>query len=474
MNDADRTVRSVHALVVALSLSGCVVVGPDYIAPAQPITTRYTREDSLRAHAGAMEASQTINAAVNPPPTWWRVFRSPELDALVELALAGSPTLETAQATLAQAHEVVNAARGSQAPQIVVDARAGRSNQVAGGRTGTINSSAVGPALSYDADIFGGTARRIEHAQALADYQQAQWRASRLALLSNTILQVMNLASAIAQTRAAQDIIAADQRNLELVRVSQAAGKSAGLDVLTAESQLASDRALVPPLLQQASVARHALAVLVGKNAAEWSPPDFDFDTLVLPSELPLSPPSALVRNRPDIQAAEAQLHAANAAIGIASAQLYPNLTLTASWTAASVGGALFASPSGVWDIAAGLVTPVFNGGNLRAQRNAAVDAYAAQLGTYRQTVLQAFAQVADVLRALTNDAALLDAQRQALDVAEATLDLTQQSYQAGQTSFPQVIEARRLYQRARLGHVRAKAQRYLDTLQLFVALGGG
>lgn len=243
--------------------------------------------------------------------------------------------------------------------------------------------------------------------------------------------------------------------------------------MLTAESQLASDRALLPPLLQQASVARHAIAVLVGKESANWSAPDFDFGTLVLPSELPLSLPSDLVRHRPDIQATEAQLHAANAAIGIASAQLYPNITLTASWTAASAGGALFANPSHLWDIAADLVAPVFNGGTLQAQRNAAVDAYAAQLGTYRQTVLQAFAQVADVLQALANDAALLEAQRKALDVAQSTLDLTQQSYQAGQASFLQIIEAQRLYQQARLGYVRAKAQRYLDTLQLFVALGG-
>jgi len=213
--------------------------------------------------------------------------------------------------------------------------------------------------------------------------------------------------------------------------------------------------------------------VLVGSTAADWAAPDFDFVLLALPAELPLTLPSDLVRRRPDIEAAEAQLHATSAGIGIASAQLYPSITLNASWTEAAVGGGLFANSSSVWDVAAGLVAPVFNGGTLRAQRDAAVDAYAAQLGTYRQTVLQAFAQVADALQALSNDAALLDAQRKALNAAQATLDLTQQSYQAGQTSFLQIIEAQRLYQQARLGQVRAKAQRYVDTLQLFVALGG-
>jgi NodT family efflux transporter outer membrane factor (OMF) lipoprotein len=287
------------------------------------------------------------------------------------------------------------------------------------------------------------------------------------------VLQAIELASAIEQTRAAQDIIAADQRSLELVRVSQEAGKSAGLDVLTAESQLASDRALMPPLQQQASVARHALAVLAGKTAADWRAPDFDFKVLALPREIPLTLPSELLRRRPDIAQSEAQLHATSAAIGIAAAQLYPAVSLSATWTKSSVGGALFAHPASAWNIAADALGPVFNGGTLRAQRDAAVYGYAAQLSTYRQTVLLAFAQVADGLQALANDAALVDAQRKAFDAAQATLDLTQQSYQAGQASFPQVIESQRLFQQARLGFVRANAQRYLDTLQLFVALGG-
>jgi NodT family efflux transporter outer membrane factor (OMF) lipoprotein len=265
-----------------------------------------------------------------------------------------------------------------------------------------------------------------------------------------------------------------DQRNLDLVQLSAAAGRSAQLDVLTAQSQLASDRGLLPPVQQQASVARHALAVLAGTTAADWSPPGLELTQLALPRALPLSLPSELVRRRPDIVAAEAQLHAASAAIGVASAQLYPNLTLSASWTAAaSSAGALFGSGSNLWNIAAGLVAPVFDGHTLAAQRSAAINAYAAQLGNYRQTVLQAFGQVADVLESLQNDAALLDAQRKALDTARAALDLTQQGYQAGQANLLQLLQAQRLYQQARLGHARASAQRYADTAQLFIVMGG-
>jgi NodT family efflux transporter outer membrane factor (OMF) lipoprotein len=378
------------------------------------------------------------------------------------------------EATLEQARAAVRVARGSRLPQISIGANATRAAPGAGADSGAANSASVGRALAFDADVAGAGARRVEQALALEQAQQAQWRASRLTLIGNIVSQSIALASAVEQASAAQDILAADQRSLELVRVSVAAGKNAGLDVLTTESVLASDRALVPPLQQQASAAGHALAILAGQNpsGARASEVHFDFTTLALPREIPLTLPSELVRRRPDIALSEAQLHATSAAIGIAAAQLYPAVTLSATWTRAAVGNSLFAQPATAWRIAADAVAPLFNGGTLRAQRDAAVHAYAAQLGAYRQTVLQAFAQVADALQALVNDAALLDAQRKALAAAQATLDLTLQSYQAGQASFPQVIEAQRLFQLVRLGHVRANAQRYNDTLQLFVSLG--
>jgi len=461
-------------MVAASLLAGCTAVGPDFVAPGAPTQTRYTSADPTRVDAGSTEVGQGITPAAVAPPAWWREFESNALDAMVDLALAGSPTLASAQATLAAAREAVTAVRGALYPQLAVDASAGRGD-LSSGRSGSgaVNASAITPSVTYAFDAFGATTRRVEQTQALADVQQAQWQAARLALTGGVVQQAIALASAIEQARAVQDIIALDQRNLELVQVSAAAGKSAGLDVLTAESQLASDRTLLPPLLQDASAARHALALLVGRSPAEWAPPDLDFESLALPRELPLALPSQLVRRRPDIEAAEAQLHAANAAIGVATAQMYPSITLTAQWSAVAGGGALFANPVNLWGIAAGLVAPVFSGGALSAQRDAAIAVYAAQLGTYRQTVLQAFSQVADVLESLRHGADLLDAQRKALDASQATLDLTQQSYQAGQTSFLQIFVAQRLYQQARLGYVRAKVQRYVDSAQLFVAIGG-
>ena len=477
MNDIRQPAKArfsgaVAAVATAL-LSACAAVGPDFVAPKDPVQTGYTQADPVRADAGKAETSQRISAGSKAPVAWWQAFASTELNAVVEQALAGSPTMETALATLAQAREGVAADRAGLFPQLGIAVTVGRGNQTAGGAAGVINSSTLGPSLSYDVDPAGANKRRIEQAQALAEAQLAQWQGARLALVGGTVTQAIALASATEQIRGVRDIIAADQRNLELVQLSAAAGKSAGLDVLTAESQLASDRALLPPLQQQASVARHALAVLVGRSPADWAPLEFDFNQLRLPLELPLSLPSELVHGRPDILAAQAQLHASSAAIGIAQAALYPSLTLNASWTSASVGnGALFSHSTPLWDLAANLLEPVFDGGALKAHRAAATDAYAAQLGNYRQAVLLAFQQVADVLQALDHDAALLEAQRKALDAAQATLELTQQSYQAGQTSFLQIIEVQRLYQQARLGYVRAQAQRYADSAQLYIAIG--
>jgi len=212
----------------------------------------------------------------------------------------------------------------------------------------------------------------------------------------------------------------------------------------------------------------------VGRYPADWSPPEFRFASMTLPTELPLTLPSELVRARPDILAAEAQLHAASAAVGVATAALYPSLTLSSSWTTTSgTSGDLFSANSDVWSIAAGLTAPLFHGGTLRAEQRAAVDTLAATLAQYRQTVLQAFGQVADALNALQHDAEAVEAQQAALESSRASLELTQQSYEAGQASFLQILVTQRIYLQARLGIARAESQRYLDTALLFLVLGG-
>ncbi len=425
--------------------------------------------------AGADEVAQQFSIGARLTAGWWQLFDSKPLNAVLALALSGSPTLESARYNLSAARESLTGARGVYYPQVDLGAGTERGGQNIGSTTTTGNLFSIGTSANYSVDLFGGDRRRVDQQAALMDFQRSQLGAAYLALTGNAVLQVIDIASATEQLKAIEEILAVDQRNLELVRVSAAAGKSAQLEVLTAESQLASDRTLLPTLHQQLEVAQYALAVLTGNTPAEWTPPAFDFDSLALPRTLPISVPSELVRARPDISSSEAQLHATNAAVGIATSNLYPILSLTGSWSYAASDTNSFLNPANaIWKAAAGLTAPLFHGRALQAQKRAAVAIYNSQLAMYRQTLLQAFGQVAILLRALEHDAESMAAEQKALETARASLELTQQSYQAGQSSFLQLLEAQRLYQQARLGYVRAKSQRYIDTAQLFVAMGGG
>jgi NodT family efflux transporter outer membrane factor (OMF) lipoprotein len=232
---------------------------------------------------------------------------------------------------------------------------------------------------------------------------------------------------------------------------------------------------LKPGLDQQLSAAKHAMAILLGRAPGDWSPPDFDLATLTLPGQLPVSLPSELVHQRPDVQAAEAQLHAASARIGIATAQLYPSITLSAGISAGSLNGGNLFSPSGlIWSIASGITQPIFDGGTRRAERRAALADFKAYAADYKLTVLQSFGQVADILQALKHDAAFLAAQQRALDTASASVKLQRINYADGGSGLLNLLDAERQYQQASLGYARATAQRYQDTIQLLVAMGGG
>jgi NodT family efflux transporter outer membrane factor (OMF) lipoprotein len=462
-----------------LSILGGCAVGPDFSKPAPSAQAGYRLQPVTLPPAGPTDPQQHLHSGSEIVGQWWTLFRSRELDDTLSLAIDNSPTLDTARATLAQAQQAVLIARSGYFPQADLAAGAQRERVSAGGiegnehLTGTLFS--IGPTVSYGPDLFGRVRRQVEENAALADVQRYALAAAWLTLTGNAVNEAIASASAREQMRAVQDIVAVDQRNVELVEIERSAGKAARTDVLTAQSQLAADVALLPPLKQQLSAAHDALAILAGKTPAEWSAPHFDFDMLVLPVDVPETLPSALVRTRPDILAAEAQLHAASAAIGVATAELYPSVTLSASWTQqAARMGELFDSANGLWSVAAGLTAPLFHGGALKAQRQAAVDAFDGQLGIYRQTVLAAFGQVADTLKALEHDAEELAAQRAALDSAQASLALTQESYQVGAASLFDVLLAQRLYAQARLGYAKAKGQRYLDTAQLFEATGGG
>jgi NodT family efflux transporter outer membrane factor (OMF) lipoprotein len=467
------------ASLVAL-LAGCTL-GPDFLAPAAPDTKAYTEDGIPKTKvAEAKEKEQRFVLGKKITGDWWQLFHAQRLNAVLEQAIAGNQTLVAARASLAQSFEVVAQARGALYPQVDLSAGASRQQLAEAflglpGVTPPFNIFSIGPSVSYALDPFGGNRRRVEQQAAVAGYQAYQLDAAYLTLTGNAATQALNIASARAQIKAVETIIKDDEENLRLVDSELQAGEATQIDVESAASQLAADRTLLPPLRQQVSVARHALSILAGRLPGDWVPPDFDLEEFTLPEELPVSLPSDLVRQRPDILASEAQLHAASAAIGVATAQLYPNINLTASFTQEAVTTAtLFSASDSAWSIGAQLLAPVFHGGALEAQKRAAVDAFDSALATYKETVLTSFGQVADVMEALAHDAELLEAQRRALESAEASLRLTRTTYQYGNVGVLQVLDAQRLAEQARLGYVRAQAQRYLDTVQFFTAMGGG
>jgi NodT family efflux transporter outer membrane factor (OMF) lipoprotein len=479
----DALVLAVAPLVAGLALlaglAGGCAVGPDFKRPAPPALDGYLppepaapRPEQPEPPSSPAEMAQRVELGRQIPAQWWGLFHCPRLDATLRQAIAASNSLAAAKATLAQAREAVVVARAALYPQLDLGASVRRGSA---GLGGAATSFSLGPTAGYSIDAFGGTRRRVEQEAALADNQRYQLAAAYLTLTGNAVTTAIAIASTRLQIATVEDLIRNDQKNLGLVQRELDAGKVARSEVLTAAAQLESDRTQLPNLHQQLSVSRHALAVLAGKAPVEWSPPDFDIGELTLPDELPVSLPSELVRQRPDILAAEAQLHADSAAIGVATAQMYPSITLSASLVQESLALArLFQSASRTWSAGSSLDAPLYRGGALAAQRRAAVDAYDAQQAIYQQTVLQAFGQVADVLSALQHDAELVSASRRALDIAGASLALQRSSYAAGKTSALQLIVAENTYSEARLGNVRALGQRLADTAQLFIAAGGG
>ena len=472
--------RLLAAASLAALLAGCTL-GPDFFAPKPPDTKDYTEDGVPKTQVpGAKEQQQRFVLGQKISGDWWNLFHAKALNEVVEQAIAGNQTLAASRATLAEAQEVVTATTGALYPQLDAGVGASRlraSEAVLGipVRTRPFNLFTIGPTVSYAVDPFGANRRRVEQQEALAESQGYALDAAYLTLTGNAVTQALNIAAARAQIKAVQDIIKDDEENLRLVESELKAGEATQLDVESAASQLAADRTLLPPLRQQVSVARHALSVLLGRLPAQWVPPDFDIADFTLPPELPVSLPSELVRRRPDILTAEAQLHAASAAIGVATAELYPSINLSASFTLEALKTSqLFDPASQLWNVGGQLAAPLFHGGTLQAQKRAAVDAYDAALADYKQTVLTAFGQVADTMEALAHDAELLDAQRRALESAEASLRLVRTTYQYGNVGVLQVLDAQRLTEQARLGYVRAQVQRYLDTAQFLTAMGGG
>ncbi|HUO12980.1 MAG TPA: efflux transporter outer membrane subunit [Caulobacteraceae bacterium] len=457
-------------------LSGCKAVGPDFQAPAPPKLAGY----QMSGDAAPSEVQMSPDARV--AGAWWKSFGSSDLDTVMDQALKGNPSLAEADASLARMQQLVLVAHAAQLPQVDTNAalESERVNLTAFGFTGfpglnisnpTLGLYTIGGTVSYDADLFGGLRRATEAARAQAEAQARQADAAYLTLTGQTTMAALQIATIRAEIAAADRTVAEDQQVLDIVHAAQQAGGEAPSASVSAKAQLAQDRAALPPLRQQLAQARHALAQLVGQAPADWAPPDFELAAFTAPVSTPVSLPSSLVRHRPDILVAEANLHAATAEIGVATAQFYPDFKLTANLAqTALTPTSLFAYKSTGWTLAAGLTQPVFHGGAIRANRRAAVDAANAALAHYKGAVVAAFTQVADVMSSIAQDDAEIADETLAEDEAAAAVRDDETAYKLGGGALLPVLDDERRLQAARRSLVMAQGKRLADIAQLYVA----
>ena len=465
------------ALLLGACLTGGCAMGSRYTRPADPVQTEYVKPETSPLAGIEPAAVQHVSLGSGPPDQWWTLLRSPEIDRLVRQALQNNQSIAGAKAHLAAARERVRAARGAWYPQVDLGAGAQRTRfgaPVLGSLAKDFppfSAYTAGAEVSYDFDVFGSTRSQVDEAAADAQYQSAQLAAVALVVSGNVAIEALQIATVRAQIRVAGQIVSDDEHMLSLIRAARELGAVSAMDVLSAQSQLDHDRTLLPPLHQQLSEAQDTLADLIGVAPVDAPSTEMDLEALRPPDDLPLALPSELVRRRPDIGAAEAQLHAAGAAVGVATAAMYPHFTLSAS----IAGAGLFnGGPSETaWNLLGGLTAPLFRGGTLSAERRAAKAEYQAAFAAYQQTVLNAFSQVAASLQALGNDADFLSTQQRALESARASLTLTRQAYVAGDAGYVRVLDAERLDSQAQLGRVQADGQRYIDTVKLLLAAGG-
>jgi NodT family efflux transporter outer membrane factor (OMF) lipoprotein len=468
-------------LATAAMLAGCTV-GPNFHRPVPSAVSGYampgdeTNTDGVRAAVGQQVAGD-----------WWALFHSPQLDDLVRQAIAGSPTLAQARARLAEAHDEIAAQTG----KLMIDANAGVERQelnlgaLSGGSFTSFsipgfpsfptnpqfNLYSIGGAVAYNTDLFGGVRRQKESLKANEEAQRRELETAYLTLTGQVVEQALTIADADVQTRDLTEIVKSDQDNVDMARRAYRAGGESRADVAGLESELAQDQAAIPVQQQRRAAARHALAILLGKPPASWSAPDFDEASGTLPAVLPVSLPSELVRQRPDILEAEAQLHAATAQIGVQTANLYPNINLTASLTQTALSPQTLFSPiSTGWVLSAGLTAPIFHSGELHARKRQAEDAARVALAQYEITVLNAFGQVADALSAIANDNVAYDAQQRAFNAANARVEMLRKGYAAGGVTALALLDGERDVHRVRLMLAQEGTGRYSDAARLLLA----
>lgn len=467
------------SLVTAVVLGACAV-GPDFVRPAPPIADRYTSEPPLAETVNADNEAQRFTPGAAIPGDWWRLFKSAQLDAIVQQAMANNPTLAASEASLRESQNNLRAGYGVFFPQIgaAFDAVRERTAPLQNGlqSPGTVfNLITASGSASYLLDVFGGKRRTVEALHAQAEYQLYTEKAAYVTLSANIVNAVIARAAYAAELLATEQLIELEEQQLAATEAQARAGTAAYSSVLSVRSLIAANEAALAPLKQKISQTGHLLATLQGQFPSESSLPEIDLSSLSLPDDLPVSLPSDIVRQRPDILAAEAEMHVASANVGVATAAMFPSISLNGTYgRGATSFGKLSADSFKFWSIGPSITVPLFQGGGLWYGRKAAIDAYQQAQANYRETVLAAFAQVADFLNALEHDAQALQAQAEAKRDAEVALQLLQANYRAGMADYLGVLVADVQFHQATIAYLQAVAQRQQDTVALFVALGGG
>lgn len=470
------------------------MVGPNFHSPPPPQIKHFIKDQDAKqtitvGRKQNAEKAQNFNLEQTIPAQWWRMFHSETINKLIDLGFKNNANLTATYAALIQAQENLSAQRGTLFPTIIGNFYSQRQRfsptQFGGSSGGIRNTGLAGSrtfnlfnanvSAAYTFDLFGGLRRQIEAVGAQVDFQEFELEAAFLTLSSNIVTTAITLASLRDQIGATRQLINAQQKILVLVKGQFQLGGASASDVLAQENLLAQTRSQLPVLEQNLVVQRHALSVLIGEFPNEDGISSFNLDQLNLPKDLPLNCPSLLVKQRPDIKAAEALLHASSAQIGVATANMFPQITLSAlEGQQSTFLSALFVPDNNVWSIASNVAQPLFKGGMLMAQRRASIAAYEQAFAQYRQTVLQAFQNVADSLRALEHDALQMKDLKMAETAALKSLNLTRKQFNIGGTTYLNLLNAQRTYQQARIGRIQAQAARYTDTAALFQSLGGG
>jgi NodT family efflux transporter outer membrane factor (OMF) lipoprotein len=459
-------------------------VGPNFKRPPPPSATRYTSgelPDRTASAEGPGGAAQKFLSGADVPRNWWTQFGSAELDELVTQALRANPQVLSAQAALRQAMENTAAQRGAYFPFVQGGFDATRNRDPTGVLQPNLASGAPvyslytpQVAVSYTPDLFGSNRRQVESLAAQAEAQRFQLDATYLTLTANVVTAAIQDAALRAQLAATQRVIVLEQQSLDVLKKELELGAIAGADVYAVEAALAQLQAMLPPLHRQLEVTRDQLAVLTGRIPADYQPLTLELDRLALPEDLPLGVPSQLVERRPDVRAAESQLHAATANVGVTIANILPQITITGDvGSTASLMSELFKAGTGFWNLGANGTLTVLDGGTAYHHVRAAYAALDQAGADYKTAVLTAFQNVADALHALDTDAEALEAASRAASAAEKSLAVTRRQLELGSVSYVSLLLGQQAYEQALISQIQARANRLEDTAALFQALGG-